>query len=219
MANEKSFAIRENKSLVEVYNKETVDSKLNEKSDKTHTHAWSSITSKPTTFPPSDHTHDSRYYTESEMNTKLAGKSDTGHTHAWSSITSKPSTFTPSAHNHDDRYYTETEMNSKLASYKLKGDFAVRSTDNFPVSAGQSGISIPLPYPSGFTVSNCVVLSAAIHTNVNPNIWVYPGYDSGLSGLSNINVKMTSDAINVNFDNGSNSAVRQVSVKLVLMKV
>ena len=57
---------------------------------------WSGVTGKPSTFTPSSHTHDDRYYTESEMNTKLAGKSDTGHTH-------------------DDRYYTESEMNTKLA--------------------------------------------------------------------------------------------------------
>lgn len=47
-----------------------------------HTHAWDSITGKPSSFTPSSHTHDDRYYTESEMNTKLAGKSDTSHTHA-----------------------------------------------------------------------------------------------------------------------------------------
>ncbi len=43
---------------------------------------WSGVTGKPSTFTPSSHTHDDRYYTESEMNTKLAGKSDTGHTHS-----------------------------------------------------------------------------------------------------------------------------------------
>ena len=55
-----------------------------------HSHSWSSITGKPSTFAPSSHTH------------------------PWSSITGKPSTFTPSSHTHDDRYYTESEMNAKL---------------------------------------------------------------------------------------------------------
>ena len=57
---------------------------------------WSGVTGKPSTFTPSAHTHDDRYYTESEINTKLDSKSNTGHTH-------------------DDRYYTESEMNTKLA--------------------------------------------------------------------------------------------------------
>lgn len=43
---------------------------------------WSGVTGKPSTFAPSAHTHDDRYYTESEINSKLAGKSDTGHTHS-----------------------------------------------------------------------------------------------------------------------------------------
>lgn len=38
---------------------------------------WSGITGKPSTFTPSDHTHDSRYYTESEIDTKLNTKLNT----------------------------------------------------------------------------------------------------------------------------------------------
>lgn len=34
---------------------------------------WGEITGKPTTFTPSSHIHDDRYYTESEINSKLAG--------------------------------------------------------------------------------------------------------------------------------------------------
>lgn len=37
---------------------------------------WSGITGKPSTYTPSSHTHDDRYYTESEMNAKLDGKVD-----------------------------------------------------------------------------------------------------------------------------------------------
>ena len=59
-----------------------------------HSHSWSSITSKPSTFTP------------------------TSHSHAWADISGKPSTFTPSSHTHDDRYYTESEINTKLNERK-----------------------------------------------------------------------------------------------------
>lgn len=34
--------------------------------------AWSKITGKPSTYAPSIHTHDDRYYTESEINGKIS---------------------------------------------------------------------------------------------------------------------------------------------------
>lgn len=44
---------------------------------------WSEINGKPSTFTPSSHTHDDRYYTETEIDTKLKGKSGTDHTHTY----------------------------------------------------------------------------------------------------------------------------------------
>lgn len=41
------------------------------KANKDHTHKWSTITEKPSSFPPANHTHDDRYFTESEINSKL----------------------------------------------------------------------------------------------------------------------------------------------------
>lgn len=41
-----------------------------------HTHVWGDITGKPTTFTPSAHTHDDRYYTETEVDTKLGLKAN-----------------------------------------------------------------------------------------------------------------------------------------------
>lgn len=37
---------------------------------------WSGVTGKPSSYTPSSHTHDDRYYTESEMNTKLNNKAN-----------------------------------------------------------------------------------------------------------------------------------------------
>lgn len=76
---------------------------------------WSGVTGKPSTFTPSVHTHDDRYYTETEMDSKLAGKSNTGH-------------------NHDDRYYTESEINTKLA-----GKSDTTHTHNYAGSSSTGG--------------------------------------------------------------------------------
>lgn len=36
--------------------------------------AWGNVSGKPSTYPPSTHTHDDRYYTESEINNLLGNK-------------------------------------------------------------------------------------------------------------------------------------------------
>lgn len=82
---------------------------------------WSGVTGKPSTFTPSAHTHDDRYYTESEINSKLDGKSNTGHTH-------------------DDRYYTESEMNTKLAG---KSDTSHSHNLSTMINALEEGTSAP----------------------------------------------------------------------------
>lgn len=82
-----------------------------------HSHAWSAITGKPSTFTPSDHSHDGRYYTETEVNNLLAGKASSSHAHAWSAITGKPSTFPPSTHTH---------------AWNLVGNFTGNKTLNIP---------------------------------------------------------------------------------------
>lgn len=45
---------------------------------------WDDIQGKPTTYPPSAHNHDDRYFTETEANARFAYKA---HTHAWADLT------------------------------------------------------------------------------------------------------------------------------------
>ena len=59
---------------------------------------WSDITGRPSSFPPSSHTHDDRYYTEAEINNKLNGKANSSHSHTKSEITDFPASLkNPSA--------------------------------------------------------------------------------------------------------------------------
>ena len=78
-----------------------------------HSHAWSTITGKPSTFSPSAHNHvweditgtlpvyATRWPRWSEVTNKPSTFTPSAHTHAWADITDKPTTFTPSAHNQD----------------------------------------------------------------------------------------------------------------------
>ena len=54
---------------------------VNSYADSAGSVPWSGVSSKPSTYPPSSHTHDDRYYTESEVDSKLNGKANTKHTH------------------------------------------------------------------------------------------------------------------------------------------
>ena len=47
---------------------------------------WSGVTGKPSSYPPSSHNHDERYYTETEINSKLAEKAEKVHTHVKSEV-------------------------------------------------------------------------------------------------------------------------------------
>ncbi len=98
---------------------------------------WGEITGKPSTFTPSSHTHDDRYYTESEVDSKLSRKANSSHNHTisqitdianasvksatsattaasaqsveWNNVKNKPSTYTPSSHSHDNSTITSLD--------------------------------------------------------------------------------------------------------------
>jgi baseplate upper protein BppU/tail fiber-like repeat protein/tail-like repeat protein len=65
----------------------------------THTHAWTDITGKPTTFTP------------------------TAHTHLWADITDKPTTFAPTAHTHTISEVTglQTALDNKVDDSQMNG--------------------------------------------------------------------------------------------------
>lgn len=70
---------------------------------------WSGVTGKPSSYTPSSHTHDDRYYTESEIDSKLSGKANSSHTHDLSTMINSLliGTDTPS----DNAYYISQHAN------------------------------------------------------------------------------------------------------------
>ena len=70
---------------------------------RTSSVAWDNITGKPSTYTPSSHTHDDRYYTESEVDSKLNSKANSSHTHTIANITNLKSALdgkAASSHTH-----------------------------------------------------------------------------------------------------------------------
>lgn len=57
---------------------------------------WENVNGKPTTFPPSAHTH-----AWSAVTGKPSTFAPEAHTHPWSEVTGKPSTYPPSSHTHN----------------------------------------------------------------------------------------------------------------------
>jgi hypothetical protein len=61
----------------------------------THTHLWTEITGKPTTFPPETHVHNF-----ADIANKPLSYPPDAHTHDFGAITGKPTEYPPSAHAH-----------------------------------------------------------------------------------------------------------------------
>jgi len=68
--------------------------------------AWDDVKGKPSTFPPSAHTH-----AGSDITSKVASAS-AADTVPWSGVSGKPSTYPPSSHTHDDMYLNKTNTSS-----------------------------------------------------------------------------------------------------------
>ena len=60
-------------------------------------HTWSQISDPPATMPPTAHKH-----TWSDLTDAPSAYPPASHSHTWASITSKPSTFPPSSHSHGE---------------------------------------------------------------------------------------------------------------------
>jgi hypothetical protein len=60
-----------------------------------HTHTWSQITDAPSSLPPAAHTHD-----WGQVTGKPTSFAPSAHGHAWSDLTGVPATFAPSSHSH-----------------------------------------------------------------------------------------------------------------------
>lgn len=78
---------------------------------------WASIQNKPLDFTPTEHDHNTVYYTKLEVDTALALVSAAGGD--WNTLLNKPSDFIPSEHDHGLIYYTKTEVDLAFANLNI----------------------------------------------------------------------------------------------------
>ena len=112
----------------------------------THSHAWGNITGKPSTFSPSAHTHDDRYFTESEINSKITSINNT----IKAKIVSKSGniSFEDGGNNESYGYITIPSGCEMLAVYmqEVSGNVKLRCK-GFNKNAGTGGYTVWLDFP------------------------------------------------------------------------
>lgn len=120
--------------------KDTIEGKISNATNA-DTVPWSGVSGKPSTFTPSSHTHDDRYYTESEINSKLSGKANSSHTHTKSQITDFPTSMPASdvyswAKQQSKPSYSAGEVGAVPTSRTVNGKAL---SSNISLSAGDVG--------------------------------------------------------------------------------
>ena len=83
---------------------------------------WDDVQNKPSTFPPSSHNHDERYYTETELQT--SGQSQVH----WNNISNKPSLITGSGTTNTIPKFTGTNAIGDSVIYESGGNVGIGTT-------------------------------------------------------------------------------------------
>ena len=102
------------------------------------TTSWSSITDKPSSFTPANHSHTKAEVglgnvdntADANKSVKYATTAGSANSVAWTNVSNKPSTFPPDSHNHDGRYL---RWNGSSADTNNMGWGTLTSTNGYTV--------------------------------------------------------------------------------------
>ena len=116
------------------------------------TPTWSTLSGKPTTFPPEAHSHAFDSITE-----RPTAYPPSAHSHAWGDVTGKPTTFTPAAHTHTVSQITDMPATPTWATLGGKPTTFPPSAHQHAASDITSGVFAPARLGTG-TASASTVL-------------------------------------------------------------
>lgn len=140
---------------------------------------WSGVTGKPSSYTPSAHNHDDRYYTETEMNTKLAGKSDTGHKHTKSEITDFPSSLPANGGN-------ASTVNGHTVNSDVPANAKFTDTTYSSKAAASGGTDVSLVTTGEKATWNAKTSNTGTLTGIKMN-----GASKGTSGVVDLGTVLT----------------------------
>lgn len=144
---------------------------------------WSGVAGKPSSFTPSSHTHDDRYYTESEVDSKLAGKAPSSHTHTIGNITNLQSSLDgKAAVSHGHSAATTSAAGFMSAADKSKLDGVATGANKTIVDSSLSSTSVN-PVQNKVVNSALAGKASTSHTHTTAQV---TGLDSALAGKAPI---------------------------------
>ncbi|MCI8363780.1 MAG: hypothetical protein HFG34_02365 [Eubacterium sp.] len=154
------------------YPKATVDSKLSEKANSTHTHNYAPASHTHSDYAKTSHTHNYAPASHTHSNYAAAehthsGFAATTHTHSNYALTAHTHNYASANHTHDENYYTKATVDSKLSgkassththsgyalsSHKHVDDYApIKHThDNYLLTTDNPGV---IKSKKGFEIS------------------------------------------------------------------
>ena len=102
------------------------------------TTSWNSITDKPSSFTPANHSHTKAEVglgnvnntADADKNVKYATTAGSANSVAWANVSNKPNTFPPDSHNHDGRYL---RWNGSSADTNNMGWGTLTSTNGYTI--------------------------------------------------------------------------------------
>ena len=152
-----------------------------------HKHPWSDITGRPSSYPPSSHSHITTQISApggTNLDTWIRGiasdvdgKAAKSHTHTWGQVTGKPSTFKPSSHTHPWSQVTGRPSTYPPSSHSHSWGSITGRPSTFPPSSHSHSWSQVTGKPSTFTPSS--------HTHTAKQVNVFgTNVESYLSGLN-----------------------------------